>query len=120
MKKYLTALSLLVFLAGIGRSGVITVETTPRAIQDPKTKVVYYLESDRRHVAAISPAGNLLWCCEAVPLVKSNAFYIAALEFSKEPAFRDKYLCVSLVDGGIGIGSIDMKTGRFIDSGIRK
>jgi hypothetical protein len=39
-------------------------EHQPEILKDSKTKVVYYLESDRRHIAAISPEGKLLWCCE--------------------------------------------------------
>ena len=33
----------------------------PQVIQDPVTKVIFYLESDGRHIAAISPDGKLLW-----------------------------------------------------------
>lgn len=32
-----------------------------KVIQDPKTKVIFYLESDRHHLSAISPKGTLLW-----------------------------------------------------------
>ena len=39
-------------------------EHQPEILKDSKTKVIYYLESDRRHIAAISPEGKLLWCCE--------------------------------------------------------
>jgi len=39
-------------------------EHQPEVLKDPKTKIVYYLESDRRHIAAISTEGKLLWCCE--------------------------------------------------------
>jgi hypothetical protein len=37
------------------------VEVQPQILQDSKTNVIYYLESDRRHIAAISPDGKLLW-----------------------------------------------------------
>ena len=33
----------------------------PRVLQDPKTKVIFYLESNRHHLSAISPEGKLLW-----------------------------------------------------------
>jgi hypothetical protein len=33
----------------------------PRILRDSKTGIVFYLESDRRHVCAISPDGKLLW-----------------------------------------------------------
>jgi len=42
-------------------------DSPPRIIQDPKTKIVYYLESDQRHIAAIAPDGKLLWCIEVLP-----------------------------------------------------
>jgi hypothetical protein len=29
--------------------------------QDPETKVTFYIESDRHHIAAIAPNGKLLW-----------------------------------------------------------
>ena len=39
----------------------------PRVLQDPKTKVIFYLESDECHIAAISPEGKLLWCTQVMP-----------------------------------------------------
>jgi len=33
----------------------------PNVLIDPRTKVIYYLESDGRHISAISPDGKLLW-----------------------------------------------------------
>ena len=39
----------------------------PQVLQDSKTKVIYYLESDRRHVSAIDSEGKLLWCREVFP-----------------------------------------------------
>jgi hypothetical protein len=33
----------------------------PSVLRDPKTKILYVLESDGRHICAITPAGELLW-----------------------------------------------------------
>jgi len=33
----------------------------PKVLIDPKTRISYYLESDGRHVSAISPDGKILW-----------------------------------------------------------
>ena len=33
----------------------------PKLLVDPKTRISYYLESDGRHVSAISPDGKILW-----------------------------------------------------------
>jgi len=33
----------------------------PRIFKDPGTGIIFYSESDGRHVAAISPDGTLLW-----------------------------------------------------------
>jgi hypothetical protein len=33
----------------------------PKILVDPQTKVIFYLESDGRHISAISPKGKLLW-----------------------------------------------------------
>jgi hypothetical protein len=35
-----------------------------QAVRDPKTRVTYYLESDRRHVLAVNSAGKVLWTCD--------------------------------------------------------
>jgi hypothetical protein len=37
-------------------------------VQDPETKIIYYLESDLRHIAAISPDGKLLWRCQVTTI----------------------------------------------------
>ena len=33
----------------------------PKVLHDAKTKIIFYLESDGRHISAISPEGKLLW-----------------------------------------------------------
>jgi hypothetical protein len=41
--------------------------------QDPETKITFYIESDRHHVAAIAPSGRLLWVRD--PFVDSKVPY---------------------------------------------
>ena len=33
----------------------------PKVLHDAKTKIIFYLESDGRHISSISPDGKLLW-----------------------------------------------------------
>jgi hypothetical protein len=81
-----------------------------RAVQDPITKVVYYVESDQRHVAAIDPAGKLLWCCEVIPPAKKWAFITEI-----DP--KGEFLEVVVWRVGQGGGKIDKKTGVYTDGG---
>jgi hypothetical protein len=56
-------LALLLPASGIADNPTAAMPDRPQIlIRDPSTKVIYYLESDGRHLAAISPEGKLLWC----------------------------------------------------------
>ena len=33
----------------------------PKVLEDAKTRIIFYLESDGRHISAISPEAKLLW-----------------------------------------------------------
>jgi len=81
----------------------------PQAIQDSRTKVIYYLESDHRHVAAVDPQGNILWCCEVVKEKESNGHhhYIAGLEVDPDKDF----ISVSVWVDGFQSARINKKTG---------
>jgi hypothetical protein len=81
----------------------------PLVIQDSKTKITYYLESDRRHVSAIDPDGKLLWFCEVVPDIVKSRVYIESLDFDKD----ENKIYVSIWMTGQGGGTIDKKTGKF-------
>ena len=62
--------------------------TSPRILQDPKTKVIYYLESDDCHVVAISPEGKLLWSVQVLPAdFKKNGGRMGGLSFWKHGEF---------------------------------
>jgi hypothetical protein len=38
----------------------------PEILKDPKTSVIYYLESDHCHLVAISPDGKILWSLQVM------------------------------------------------------
>jgi hypothetical protein len=101
---------------------VVTLGRPAQLLKDQKTKVVYYVESDRRHVAAISPDGKLLWRCQVLRATTDweKGFYISSLEFwhpGDYPAGDIKngedYLYVLMWKGGGGCGTINKKTGVF-------
>ena len=83
----------------------------PQVLQDSKTKVIYYLESDRRHVSAINTEGKLLWCCEVFPVPKVTY---------RQPPFIDRInwdgddISVAVWTGKSGgYGKIDKQTGVY-------
>ena len=81
-----------------------------RVVQDPTTKVLYYVESDQRHVAAIDPSGKLLWCCEVISPTKKYNFITGI-----DP--EGNYLGVVIWRVGQGGGKIDVRTGVYTDGG---
>ena len=84
MRNYLRLLSVLLLTSGAvfgDAPSAIPPDLPPKILQDPKTKVVYYLESDRRHIAAITPDGKLLWCCEVVRASVERRVHIITFAF---------------------------------------
>ena len=82
----------------------------PIVLQDAATKVVFYVESDRSHVAAISPNGKLLWCIEVFPqkTVSDEPFAISDIRIKNKESLLYKGF------GGAGVtGEIDKKTGAI-------
>jgi hypothetical protein len=91
-------------------------EPQQRILRDPGTKVVYYLESDWRHIAAISSDGKLLWCCEVVSAKSGDRVYGFRFgNLQKSGRISRDYLTVSVVGLGMGgmLGTIDTKSGHF-------
>jgi len=93
-----------------------------RAVVDPRTKVLYYVESDLRHVAALSPDGQLLWCSEVIhpptahdfPPSKGRGFSILSIRFSSDD---DKIISIG-TDMGLGAWvDLNKKTGAYVSSG---
>ena len=102
------------------------IDYSATVLRDPETKILYYLESDRRHIAAISPDGKVLWCSEVVPLVtkgwqgikpeRIQAFWLAPPEGESSGKGKDESVIkVSITGEGFGgmTGYIDRKTGKF-------
>jgi hypothetical protein len=110
VKKFILLLSLLFLVETVEADFVSSTEfVAPQAIQDARTKVIYYLESDHRHVAAVDPEGKLLWCCEVLTEKESNErhHYVALIEV--DPG--QDYISVSVWRGGFESATINKKTG---------
>jgi hypothetical protein len=112
MKAHLVLLSLLLLTSGavFGDALTAVVSDSKKVIQDPKTRVTYYLESDLRHIAAISSDGKLLWCCEVIPATMEPRVHILDFGFSSK-----KENMIFVVSNNIGptYGNIDKKSGVY-------
>ncbi|HEV3272947.1 MAG TPA: hypothetical protein VGZ93_12265 [Candidatus Methylacidiphilales bacterium] len=116
MKKHLIVLSLLFLTSGAVFGGTLTavVADSQKVIQDPKTKVIYYLESDLRHIAALSPDGKLIWCCEVFPASAPTLVHIDSFRFDE----TDRRVISVGSNNGLGAwGVIDKKTGVYTFKG---
>jgi hypothetical protein len=85
-------------------------EPPPQVLQDLKTKVIYYLESDRRHVSAIGPEGKFLWCCQVILAPKNDfqrVFRIDRIELNGDD------IRVVAFEGSWGVGTISKTTGVY-------
>lgn len=98
------------------------------AFFDPRSGITLYLESDRRHIAAISPAGKLLWLRDpfadahlepyrtAHPrIVQFAPFQECEIQLRKMPVLRDHFIFVGFDSSQFG--SLDALTGDFIFEG---
>jgi len=111
--------SYLITVIGFGGGLVAAPPGDPtRVLQDPKSKVVYYLESDQRHIAAVSPDGKLLWC-RAVANGKTGD-RIVSFSFWKPgnwpPRTMKREDCIAVIIGGSGnteVGNVNKITGTF-------
>jgi hypothetical protein len=115
VRKYLFWLGLLFLMSVAVRADTSAdVMQGQRAIQDPKTKVIYYLESDLRHIVALSVDGKLLWCCDAVPARSPARAHVLEFALPKSDAAA---IGVSEVLYGPAWGEIDRKTGTYLFKG---
>jgi hypothetical protein len=116
MKKHLLLLSLLFLTSGMVFGDALTavVADSKRVIQDPKTKVTYYLESDLRHIAALSQNGKLLWCCEIVPASTPRRVHIISFSFDDKD---DHLIDVTSNPTGPEYGIIHKQDGNHIFRG---
>lgn len=88
--------------------------TLPYAYRDADSGIVFYVESDGRHVSAISPEGKLLW--------SRDPFAEAHLAFYRTRAPRIVF--IGRYKGNLAIsfnstqsGNLDIKTGDFTFTG---
>jgi hypothetical protein len=88
-------------------------------IQNPKTKIDYYVESDRRHVVAISPNGAIVWCCEVIPAKWQGTAFITRISFGKKSGLStgEDGIDVKVWRVGQGGGWINAQTGVYSDCG---
>jgi hypothetical protein len=116
MSKYqlLLCLFFLSQVAVLGDALTAVVADSQKIIQDPKTKVIYYLESDSRHIAALSPDGKFIWCCEIVPASAPRRVHIISFSFDKN---EDRVIDVESNPVGPAYGVIDKRTGHYLLQG---
>jgi len=108
LRTFLPIALLLVPLVASGNSPVPA--SPPQVLQDSKTKIIYYLESDRRHVAAIASDGKLLWCCEVIRTPQNDfqrAFHIDHIGWDGDD------ISVVVWAGAGGVGKINKSTGAY-------
>jgi hypothetical protein len=88
----------------------------PKAILDSKSKVIYYLESDRRTVVAITPEGQVLWRCQPKPFPpRKFRWYVEKIDLETAGDGKE-YVGVTIFESGYGGGFIDKKTGAYNQS----
>jgi len=91
----------------------------PQAYKDPKSGMLLLVESDGRHLAAISPAGKLLWDRDPFKDVPSYRFenpQVVYLGPATRSAHRieggpDKFVAIALANSQFGL--LRMSDGDF-------
>ena len=112
MTKFVFLVSLLSLTGAVKDDSVPATEfIAPQALQDSRTKVIYYLESDHRHVAAIDPEGKLLWCCEVLSEKECKEYhhYVANILVNPDKDF----ISVGIWVVGFRTAWINKKTGAI-------
>ena len=105
----------------------------PLVYRDPETKILFYAESDGRHLAAISPDGKLLWVrnpfddrglCpyrNARPVISSlKAFDVPPGAYAKDMKRRGadpSHRFIWIEFDSSQAGEIDETTGDFLSEG---
>lgn len=110
---FLLGMFLLMSCTAFGEPPTAVPADSKKVIQDPRTKVIYYLESDLRHIAALSPDGKLLWCCGVVPASAPRRVHIISFGFDED----DLVIDVDSNPVGPGYGVIDKITGHYFFQG---
>ena len=96
----------------------------PKVLVDLQTRIIYYLESDGRHISAISPNGKLLWHVDPFVDAKLEPYrfsqpIILYFEFV-DPTWWKIHAYLGPADDFIGInfnssqfGALNKNTGKF-------
>ena len=106
----------------------------PQAYRDADSGIIFYVESDGRHVAAISPDGKVLWNREPMADAHLERYHIGLESYrvknpriifigkeSEQHAKRmekggsDKFIVITCENSQFG--DVDIKTGDFIFGG---
>ena len=103
-----------------------------QAYKDADTGVIFYVESDGRHIAAISPDGKVLWNQDPMAGAHLESYHAGLESYrvknpriifigkeSEEHAKRlestGRFIAISYENSQFG--DVDMKTGNFIFGG---
>ena len=92
----------------------------PHTYKDPESKITFYVESDGRHVAAISEEGKMLWVRDPFVDAKLKPYrhprpFIVKIERPSENdigSIEGHFVMVSFSSSQFGI--LDIQNGKFI------
>jgi hypothetical protein len=93
----------------------------PQVYIDPNSRTLFYVETDGRHVAAISGEGKLLWCKEPYRdahvsfyrTEKPQIVYIGSAPKSVHPPERQSSMFVSIAFNSSQSGLLRISNGDF-------
>jgi hypothetical protein len=101
---------------------------TPRILVDHETGISYFLDSDGRHVSAVSPAGKLIWRVDPFEEVRLEPYRVAHpvllyfdfpdakwWEHKTQYGKRTEFICVGYNSSQFGI--LRKSSGQFIFEG---
>jgi len=97
----------------------------PLTYKDPKSGIVFYVESDGRHVSAINSEGRILWCKDPFAEAKLEFYrtkepkivYIGALNEWMIKAFMGKGEFIAITFNSSQFGVLNVATGEFTFEG---
>ena len=116
-----------------GSNWTLKINHPPPAISPPytykhkETQIVFYIESDGRHITALDPSGKILWCrqpgtdgklppySESYPKQNPSIVWIGALTASQSEHLKQRssgnFLGISF--SSRQAGALDLKNGDF-------
>lgn len=95
----------------------------PQAYKDKDSGIIFYVESDGRHVVAINPEGKILWCRDPFADAKLEPYrlklplivYIGKPNEWQIKGREKQYIAISFNSSQFGI--MDFENGDFIFQG---